>query len=56
MLKTSSAKWVHQLSSFRMPLGALIIKEKLGIISAINSRTNPGKPLSAILYPSINLQ
>jgi hypothetical protein len=37
-------------------LGELIIKEKLGMISARNSRTNPGKPLSAILYRSINLQ
>jgi hypothetical protein len=56
MLKTSPAKWVHQLSSFRMALGALIIKEKLGMISARNSRTNSGKPLSAILYRSINLE
>src|SRR4028118_1750965 len=31
MLKTSPQKWVHQLSSWRMALGALIIKEKLGI-------------------------
>jgi hypothetical protein len=56
ILKTSPQKLVHQLSSFRMALGALIIKEKLGIISARNSRTNPGKPPSAILYRSINLQ
>jgi len=54
MLKTSPQKWVHQLSSFRMALGSLIIKEKLGTISARNSRTNPRKPLSAILYRSIN--
>jgi hypothetical protein len=45
-----------QLSSFRMALGALIIKEKLRMISARNSRKNPGKPLSVILYRSINLQ
>ena len=44
------------VKSFRMAWGALIIKEKLGMISARNSRTNPGKPLSAILYRSINLQ
>ena len=31
MLKISRPKWVHPLSSFRMALGALIIKEKLGI-------------------------
>ena len=31
MLKTSPQKWVHQLASWRMALGALIIKEKLGI-------------------------
>ena len=31
MLRTSPQKWAHQLSSFRMALGALIIKEKLGI-------------------------
>jgi len=37
-------------------LGALIIKEKLGMLSARNSKTNPGKPLYAILYRSLNLQ
>jgi transposase, IS5 family len=31
MLKTSPQKKGHQLASFRMALGALIIKEKLGI-------------------------
>ena len=31
MLKTSPQKRAHQLASFRMALGALIIKEKLGI-------------------------
>jgi len=31
MLKTSPQKRAHQLSSFRMALGALIIKKKLGI-------------------------
>ena len=30
MLKTAPQKWVHQLASWRMALGALIIKEKLG--------------------------
>jgi hypothetical protein len=39
-----------------MALGAVIIKEKLGRLSGRNSITNPGKPLSAILYRSINLQ
>jgi hypothetical protein len=39
-----------------MALGALIIKGKLGMLSARNSITNPGKLLSAILYLSINLQ
>ena len=42
--------------SFRMALGALIIKEKLGISDPWNRRTDPGKPLSAILYRSIKLQ
>ncbi len=31
MRQISQLKWEHQLSSFRMALGALIIKEKLGI-------------------------
>jgi transposase, IS5 family len=41
--------------SFRMALGALIIKEKLGISARARGRTDPGKPLSAILYRSIKL-
>jgi hypothetical protein len=41
--------------SFRMALGALIIKEKLGISDRARGRTDPGKPLSAILYRSIKL-
>jgi hypothetical protein len=42
--------------SFRMALGALIIKEKQGISDRENSRTDPQKPLSTILYCSIKLQ
>lgn len=36
--------------SFRMALGALIIKEKLGIREARNSRTNQRKPLLTVFY------
>ena len=36
--------------TFRMALGSLIIKEKLGISEARNSRTNQGKSLFTILY------
>ena len=36
--------------SFRMALGALIIKEKLGISFLRNGRANKGKPLPTILY------
>ncbi len=36
--------------SFRMALGALIIKEKLSISFLRNSRTAPGKPLLTVLY------
>lgn len=39
-----------QALSFRMALGALIIKEKLGISFLRNRRTNPRKPLPTILY------
>jgi hypothetical protein len=42
--------------SFRMALGALIIKEKLGISDRPSSRTDPRKPLSTILHRSIKLQ
>ncbi len=40
---------------FRMALGALIIKEKLGIREARNGRANKGKPLSTILYRDVIL-
>ena len=42
--------------SFRMALGALIIKEKLGISARARGRTEPRKPVSTILYWSIKLQ
>jgi transposase, IS5 family len=35
---------------FRMALGALIIKERLGTSSSRNSRTNKRKPIPTILY------
>jgi hypothetical protein len=42
--------------SFRMALGALIIKEKLGISARASGRTNTGKPIPTILYWSLILQ
>lgn len=36
--------------SFRMALGALIIKERLGTSDRDRDRTNPRKPLLTILY------
>ncbi|NQE37225.1 hypothetical protein E5S67_04994 [Microcoleus sp. IPMA8] len=38
--------------SFRMALGALIIKEKLEISSARNGRTNQRKPIFAVFHRS----
>ena len=42
--------------SFRMALGALIIKEKLGTSDRARGRTNTGKPIPTILYWSLILQ
>jgi transposase, IS5 family len=42
--------------SFRMALGALIIKEKLGTSARARGRTNTGKPIPAILYRFLILQ
>ena len=36
--------------NFRIGLGALIIKQKLGIVEQGNSRTNQGKPIFTIVY------
>ncbi len=41
--------------SFRMALGALIIKEKLGVSDRAHTRANQGKPLSKLLYRNIVL-
>jgi len=40
---------------FRMALGALIIKEKLGISFLRNSRTNQRESLSTVLYRDVIL-
>lgn len=42
--------------SFRMALGALIIKEKLGTSDRETVELSQGKPIPAILYRSIKLQ
>ena len=42
--------------SFRLALGALIIKERLGTSDRDRDRTNPRKPLLTILYRSNLLQ
>ena len=42
--------------SFRMALGALIIKEKLGSARSPHGRTDPPQPISTILHRSIKLQ
>lgn len=42
--------------SFRMALGALIIKEKLGTSDRARGRTNQGEPIPAILYRFLIIQ
>lgn len=39
--------------SFRMALGALIIKEKLGVSARARSRANKGEPLPTVLYRDV---
>ncbi len=41
--------------SFRMALGALIIKERLGTLRSRDNRTNQRKPIPTILYRNENL-
>lgn len=42
--------------TFRMALGALIIKEKLGISVLRNGRTNQRKSLLAVFYRTVRIQ
>ena len=49
MLKTSPREMGAPAKSFRLALGALIIKKKLGISDPWNSRTNSRQPLFTIV-------
>ena len=56
MLKTSPSEMGVPANSFRLALGALIIKEKLGTSDPWNSRKNSRQPLFTIVDPLGNLQ
>jgi len=56
MLKTSPSEMGAPANSFRLALGALIIKEKLGISNPWNSRINSRQPLFTILARLGSLQ